>query len=679
MKKVDKLKNFLTSRSYDYDQEPDSGKFNDLSMSYRKKIDIIKDILRSQFHDRSCKTQTPDGTTNNEVPDDSFIPTNYNQIYAYYRTYHQLGDIDTKNISLYSKSGAKMFKVKLLEQVLLQHLTSSMVAYPEFIDKASRKTAGYGNLFVKIVDGRPYPIHPLNIVYDNSADDIQDTSIALHIKLKYHEAIEKYPKFEEEITELYSHIEQHGYNDIYIVEFYSWFKFGNKVHKGVAHFLNKNPEFYPETGLRRIKEELQLEDGIGAYEDYVEMAVEKVKRKRKDIFGNVQELFPIEVSEAFPLDDGIRSQGIIELLMPLQARINQLLERFDRLTNSSLSGVKLLETEPGFESDIDEQDIRNMKPDEVLAIMRGKQDLRSIVDQSVVQESQAILNQVAFIKNMMNEISGVTNFALSAELSGSAKATTSAAISTASQTPFKKFVERMAQFHQRLLRDFILPDLIENGMDKEVILENVPQNVKLQILREAAENEVSRNWEKYRKEIWNERKEAAKANPSVVVYGPGMDDYEREVDKLVEKNSSKAISFKISKDWIEKLSLDVIVDIDDEYADKERKFNQMMQISQLPVMQQVLKIEEVAKELLRNSDVDNYDFIKTKQEQINDARQEAQNEVFKNQLAQQVASLQGPAGEMGGRPVESAETRQRKAEAKIGETEGVFEQANPAL
>ncbi len=639
----EKLDNFLRAHK-DYEDSDNikscSSGVNDLSMCYEKKVKIIRDVLRGRFHETK-NDSTEDGDF------DSFVPTLYNQPYAYYRTYHQLGDIDTKNISLYSIAGASTWRTKLIEGVLDQHFNA--IRYSNFIDYASRETAGYGNAIIKIVDGEPYIVNNLNVVFDNRLGDIQKSSIVEYFALPYHEAIDKYPDYADEIDEIYNIIEPDGYNELQFIEFWSWFKFGNKIKKGVSVFLVTDPARY--TASERLAHYKQkVLDGGGTWENKIEVVNQESKYWRRDIEGNkVEQLFPYVVSEAFPVDGEIRAQGIIELILPLAKRFNQLMERLDRLMNSSLSGVKKLETAQGFESDFSADDIRNSRPDEVIPLIRDKQDIVPIVDQSVVTEGQAILNMIQFIKGMMNEISGVTNFAMSAEINQSAKATTSAALVSSSQTPFKKFIERMGEAHKKIIGDFILPYILENKIDSEVVLSSISHNTRQEIVREAAVNEVNRNWKKFNQRIWNATKKLAKTNPNVVVRGATKDDYDAEIERLIAKFSNQPIKFTLGE-WAKKLGAEVVIDIDNEYADKERKFNKLIQMGTIPMVQAVTKAEEYVTELLRNSDIDNFDWVKTKSEQFEEQKQQAQFEVFKNVGAQNIASQQGGFGQMGGRP-----------------------------
>lgn len=649
-----RLQNFINS--YGFDEGCDTADecntgYNDLSFSYRKKIDIIHDVLRGRFHNKK-KGMTPNG----EV--DSFVPTNYNQIYAYYRTYHQLGDIDTKNISLYANNNASNFRTKLLQGLLFEHLNN--IHYAKFTDELSRKTAAYGNGIIKIVDGIPYLCNPLNVYYDNSARSIQDTSIVERFTLQYHEAIELYPEFQEEIDELYAKVSDDGYNDLHFINFNSWFNFGKKVRKGVSVFLDRTPTLYNSPTLMRYKLAI-LEDG-GIYDDLLEVDLKECTDWTFDADGNKdQQLFPYVVSEAFPVDGEVRAQGIIEILLPLAARFNQLMERMDRLINSSLSGVKINEFDVGFESDFNEDDLRNMRPDEILTMVKDKQNLRAIVDNSVSQEVASILTLINFIKGMMNEITGVTNFAISAEMSGSAKATTASSIVSASQTPFKKFIERMGEAHKEVIGNFILPYIIKNS-NSEVRLDNVSKALRQQIVHDAAINEVNKNWDKYNKALWNKTKEMGRVTGTVAARVGDENDYDTEVAKIVQKWETKPIKFVLGE-WAKRLGSNVTVDVDNEYADKERKFNKLIQLAGIPMIQQVLKAEEIAMELLRNSDVDNYDFIKTKWEQLQDQMQQEQMEVYKNTVAQQLASEQGGYGELGGRPRDDELTN--RVQAKV--------------
>jgi len=645
MKNVDKLNNFLTAyKEPDCVGEACSTGVNDLSMSYRKKISIIKDVIRGRFHNKK-QNKTEDGS--GDI--DTFVPTQYNQTYAYYRTYHQLGDIDTKNISLYSTTGASTWRTNLVQGSLMKHLNN--IKYRKFIDKLSRITAGYGNGITKIVDGIPYVANLLNVVYDNRLGDIQKSPIAEYFALPYHEALKKAPQFSDKIDEIYEEISQDGYNEIQFIEFWSWYKFGNSIKKGVATFLVADPSEYSESErFRHYVSEILANEGD--WEDKLEVSVKQSQHWKRDAEGKkVEQLFPYVVSEAFPVDDEIRSQGIIELIMPLQARFNQLMERLDRLFNSSLSGIKLVESEVGFEFDVTTNDLKNAKPDEYLPIVKDKQDIRPIVDQSIMQEGQAILEMISFIKNMMNEISGVTNFSLSAEMNQSAKATTAASITSASQTPFKKFIERMSEAHSSIIGDFILPYILEKQSNNEQVLADIPQNTRQEIIREAAENELNRNWDKFNKAIYNESKKQSKANPelNIPVRGASNADYESELGRIIAKNNGKTIKYSLGE-WAKRLGSEVVVDIDNEFADKERKFNSLIQLATVPMVQNVMKAEELVTELLRNSDIDNYDFIKSKDEQINDAKEAAELEVFKNVGAQAIASQQGGFGAQGGRP-----------------------------
>ena len=636
-----KLNNFLVA----HEEEPCKGNacstgVNDLSMSYRKKVDIIRDVLRSRFHEAKQEV-----TENGDI--DSFVPTIYNQTYAYYRTYHQLGDIDTKNISLYSITGASTWETKLLEGVLDQHLNT--IKYSNYTDKTSRGTAAYGNSITKIVDGIPYEANLLNIVYDNSLGDIQKSSIVEYFALPYHEAIERFPDYSDKIDEIYNIIEVDGYNELQFIEFWSWFKFGKKIKKGVATFLVTDPAKYTQSERLAHYVKRVIDDG-GTWENKVEVSLEESKYWKRDIKGEkVEQLFPYVVAEAFPVDGEIRSQGIIELILPLAKRFNQLMERLDRLMNSSMAGVKKLEIAQGFESDISAEDLLNARPDEVIPLVKDKQDIVPIVDQSVVTEGQAILNMIQFIKNMMNEISGVTSFAMSAEINQSAKATTSAALVSSSQTPFKKFIERMGEAHKSIIGDFILPYILENKMNTEVVLSSIGHNTRQEIIRGAATREVNRNWKKFNDRIWNATKKMAKQNPNVVVRRGTKADYEAEIEKLIDKYSEKPIKFVLGE-WAKRLGAEVVIDIDNEYADKERKFNKLIQMGTIPMVQGVIKAEEYVNELLRNSDVDNLDWIKNKSERIEEQREQAELEIFKNVGAQRIAAEQGDFGQMGGRP-----------------------------
>lgn len=641
-----KLDNFLRAQE-DYDEtgrDNTTGActtgVNDLSMSYDKKVAIVRDILRSRFHETK-KTTTDDGDI------DSFVPTLYNQPYAYFRTYHQLGDIDSKNISLYSIAGASTWRTKLLEGVLDQHMNA--IGYASFIDYLSRETAGYGNGIIKIVDGVPYVANLLNVVFDNRLGDIQKSSIVEYFALPYHKAVERFPDYKDKIDEIYNIISQDGYNEIQFIEFWSWFEFANKIKKGCATFLIAEPKRYTQSERLAHYKEKVLNDGF-VWEDKIEVSIKESLYWKRDIEGEkIEQLFPYEISEAFPVDGEIRAQGIIEIILPLAKRFNQLMERLDRLMNSSMSGVKKLEIAQGFESDISAEDILHGRPDEVIPIVKDKQDIVPIVDQSVVTEGQAILNMIQFIKNMMNEISGVTSFAMSAEINQSAKATTSAALVSSSQTPFKKFIERMGEAHKKILGDFILPYILEHKMNKDVVLSSISHNTRQEIVREAAVNEVNRNWDKFNKKIWNETKKLAKNNPNVVVRGATKQDYEAEIERLIQKFASQPIKFKL-KDWAKKIGAEVVIDIDNEYADKERKFNKLIQMGTVPMVQAVTKAEEYVTELLRNSDIDNYDWVKTKSERQEEQREEAEMEVFKNIGAQRVAAEQGDFGNLGGAP-----------------------------
>lgn len=640
-----RLENFLGSYQFEDDacsQEPCNTGYNDLSFSYTKKLDIIRDILRGRFNSKK------DPNTENKETD-SFIPTNYNQIYAYYRTYHQLGDIDLKNISLYSAITQTSYRTKLLQGGLMSHLLS--IRYNEFIDELSRRTAGYGNAIVRMVKGVPYIVNLRNFYYDNAAENIQDTSSVERFKLEYHEAIQKYPTHKEEIDILYEMVAKDGYNDIHFIYFNSWFEFGKQIKKGVNTYLDKNPDLYSSPSLRDYKLKIQ-EDG-GFYEDLYEVDIEECTDWTYDADGNrVTQLFPYVITKCFPVDGEIRAQGVPEILMPLAARFNQLMERLDRLISSSLSGVKVHEFDIGFESDYSVDDLRNMQPDEILTMVKDKQNIRAIVDNSVTQEAVAILQMINFIKNMMNEITGVTSFAISADMNDSAKATTASSIVSASQTPFKKFIEQMANAHAQIIGDFILPYILEHNKGS-IAFNSGSIAMKQQVVYEAAENEVSRNWEKYSKALWKKTKEMSAVNPEVAPRIAFKEDYQAEVDKLVEKHMANPIKFTFG-DWAKKLRATVAVDIDNEFADKDRKFNKLIQLATVPMVQQIIKAEEIAMELLRNSDVDNYDFIKTKKEALDDMRQQQENEIYKNVLTQQA---QGGFGQMGGRPEDEMTNR----------------------
>lgn len=644
----EKLDNFLLAlQNFDYeyaknnvDGKTCSSGVNDLSMTYNKKIAIIRDVLRGRFHDQK------DDSLEDGSPD-SFVPTLYNQPYAYYRTYHQLGDIDTKNISLYSTTGSSTWRVKLLEGLLHQHLNT--INYAGFIDELSRQTAAYGNGIVKVVDGVPYIANLLNVVFDNRLGDIQKSPIAEYFALQYHEAVTRFPKFKDEINEIYDLVSVDGYNELQFVEFDTWIEFGKNIKKGIVTFLVTDPAKYTQSERLAHYVSKVLEQGR-TWENKIEVSVQECKDWKRNIKGDkTDQLFPYVISEAFPVDGEIRAQGIIELILPLAKRFNQLMERLDRLMNSSMSGVKKLEIAQGFESDISAEDLLHSRPDEVIPLTKDKQDIVPIIDQSVVTEGQAILNMIQFIKNMMNEISGVTSFAMSAEINQSAKATTSAALVSSSQTPFKKFIERMGEAHKKIIGDFILPYLVNKMMNSEVILSKIDQNTRQQIIRDAATNEVNRNWKKFNERIWKATKKMAKQNPSVVVRGATKADYEAEINRLIEKYSSKPIKFVLGE-WANKLGAEIVIDIDNEYADKERKFNKLIQMGTVPMVQAVTKAEEYVTELLRNSDIDNFDWVKTKAEQFDEQKQAAQLEVFKNVGAQRIAAEQGEFGQMGGRP-----------------------------
>ncbi len=631
-----KLKNFLTAYQFEDVCEKDecSSGVNDLSFSYKQKVDTIHDILRSRFH-----TTAPVDTETGEA--DTFTPTNYNQIYAYYRTYHQLGDIDTKNISLYNIPGTSNYRTKLLQGLLKQHMNNTM--YGKFTDELSRVTAGYGNGIVKIVEGVPYICNPLNVYYDNNVRSIQKTSIAERFTISYEEAIVTYPEFIKEFDLIYEKTSESGFNYIHMVNFNSWYEIDGKIQKGVGVFLDKNPALYNNPGYTEFVNSF-IDDG-GDFKELEEIEVNVCTDWRYDMNGNkVEQLFNFVVAEAFPVDGEIRSQGIVELLMPLQARYNQLMERLDRVVNSSLGGVKIHEFDVGFESDLEEEDLRNMKPDEILTMTKDKQNLRAIVDNSTVHEANTILSLVENIKNMMQEISGVTNFAIKGEMIQSAKATTSAAITSASQTPIKKFVERMGQAHSEIIGNFILPYLIENTSN-EVVLDSITKSERQEIIREAAKNEVNKNWKKYGKAVY----EKTKSIDGIAARGVTAEDYEPAIQKIIDSWDGKLIKFTLG-DWSKKLGSTVNVDVDNEFADKERKFNNLVQVANLPMMQGVLKAQEVANELLRNSDVDNYSFVKTEAERKEDERTAMEMEVFKNEQAQQVAAENGDYGNMGGRP-----------------------------
>lgn len=642
-----RLKNFLYTYKIDdtcVDDKCNTG-YNDLSFSYGKKLAVIHDVLRGRFHSKK-KADTETGET------DSFIPTNYNQVYAYYRTYHQLGDIDMKNISLYAMNTESIFRKSLLEGSVKQHLLT--IKYHEFIDEFSRITAGYGNCIVRIEAGRPYVVNLRNFYYDNNAGSLQETSSIERFKLEYYEAIKKYPEHKEKLDELYAKISVDGYVYIHFVYFNSWFSFGNNVRKGVNTYIDCSPELYDSPALNAYI--IQMQEDNQVYENLHEVDLTECKDWLYDSEGNkTEQLFPYVISKAFPVDGEIKAQGVVELLIPLAARFNQLMERLDRLVNSSLSGTKIHEFEIGFESDYTEDDLRNMRPDEILTMVKDKQNIRSVVDNAVTQEAVAILQLINFIKNMMNEITGVTQFAMSGDINQSAKATTASSIVSASQTPFKKFVESMAHAHMEIIGDFILPYLLNNKKG-EIVFNTASKSIKQQVILEAATNEVNRNWESYSKKLWNKTKEMSKVNPSVAPRVGFEEDYQAEIEKLVLKYSNKPVKFVLGE-WAKKIGASIVVDVDNEYADKDRKFNKLIQLATVPMVQQIIKAEEIAMELLRNSDVDNYDFIKTKAESLEDMKEQQDQEVYKNVLAQQFASTQGGYGKTGGRPEDEMTNR----------------------
>lgn len=647
MTNLDRLENFINVHKLDENdcQSDCATQLNDLSMCYRKKLDICHDVIRGKF---SIKPETELDEQGNAL--DNFIFTHYNQTYAYYRIYHQLGDVDTRNISIYPLGGVNLWRAKLLELALFQHLNT--INYRSFVDKESRLASGYGNTVAKIVDGVPYLVNLLNVLFDNRMGDIQKSSIVEYFTLPYHEAIKKFPKFKKEIDEIYDLIQEDGYNEIKFIEFWSWFDFNGKIKKGVATYLLADPDDYTTSTRLREYVTKRLKEGL-VWVSKTEIAVEESKCYKYDVDGKViDQLFPYVVGECFPLDDEIRSQGVIEILLPLQVRFNQLMERLDRLINGSLSGTKIHEIAIGTESNYTNRNLQTMKSDSVITLVKDQEDLRPIIDQSISVEANALLNHIALIKKMMNEITGVTDFALSADINQSAKATTSNLISAGTQTPFRSFKQRRAEVHSAILGDFILPYLIEKQIKSgdEIVLD-MPVKVKNEIVREAAASEVNRNWEKFNNKVWEESKKMFKFNPESAPRIATKEDYENEIERLVEKSMNNPVKFAFG-DWVKKLKAKVTIDIDNELADKERKFARLMELASIPFVQSVLDAEEVVNELLRNSGVDNYNFVKTKFEQMQDRKQAAEEEIYKNVVAQNIASQYGDFGVEGGRPMQ---------------------------
>jgi hypothetical protein len=151
----------------------------------------------------------------------------------------------------------------------------------------------------------------MNVYYDNSVRNIQDTSIVERFDLDYEKAVEKYPEAKEDIDLIYEKIQDTGYNKIYFYNFNSWFEINGKLQKGIGVFLDKDPAIYNSPGYTGYVTQF-IEDG-GNFQKTKEVDMNPCVNWTYDANGNKKDqLFPYVVSEAFPVDGEIRSQGIVE-------------------------------------------------------------------------------------------------------------------------------------------------------------------------------------------------------------------------------------------------------------------------------------------------------------------------------------------------------------------------------
>lgn len=506
--------------------------------------------------------------------DGNFTKIFYNIGYIIFRTIYQNTDIDTKDIQMRSTNGQGIQVIALLRLAIQSYL--HRIKFGTFLNDL-RYFIKDGTTHVKIVDGKPSIVSPLNIIEPATGGSVQETGIGEKVLMSWEEMQSHKSEWADSwdrIEELHEQMLLTQTHDFITYEFWNEHKFvvnGKiEIHKGCIRFL--------DLMLIRPTDRLQTKNP-NTWQPYHELErfitphkkKRTSKRMRKEL-GEFEELYPYKELHFIKVPGRKRGFSCFELIAGIQESYNRQMNLHEKKDILDLMGVfvhKKNNTSPSIGQSL----LNNIEAGTV-AELEIDEDLQRLV---IDTKSNELINNVDKLLEVAFQIVGVTAQGAGQDMPAETKVGVAAVNQRVQQTTYDYAIEQMSLFLTELFDDFFLETIFDELSDQDWI-EIIGDSEELKEIDKFFVTEL------VKQESFNRYKKLEKLQGDVSWDQIAiLEDLERaEIEDILRKHGQNPDQrfAQLEKEFIKKLNFSFEFYVNNEGFDKQTKIENLQSMRQ---------------------------------------------------------------------------------------------------